>query len=161
MTLVMTQRGKFCHLAWCWLWNREANIVVLCYVEYDREANCDGRVWRDDERDAHVCVVSTNGDLRGGGGESVGFCADSGFPVGSRSAGGLFFWWAFVPLPGRIYSKEKLTHFLSRQEPDFFFLSLSLSASFTEVFQSVLWLGFSISSVEFGLFTQLLMTLTL
>ena len=29
---------------------------------------------------------------KGGGGESVGFCADSGCPVGSRSAGGLFFW---------------------------------------------------------------------
>ena len=53
MALVMTQRGKLCHVV-RWIWNKEANAVVLCYVEYDREANCNGSVWRDDEKDTQV-----------------------------------------------------------------------------------------------------------
>ena len=46
-----TLRGKLCHLVWCSVWNRETNTVVLCYVEYDREANCDRS---DDGWDAQV-----------------------------------------------------------------------------------------------------------
>ena len=33
----MTQRGKHCHLVWCWVWYREANTAILYDVEYDTE----------------------------------------------------------------------------------------------------------------------------
>ena len=63
---------------------------------------------------------------KGGGGGVGGLLCRFRLSDGLTFGWWAFFWWAFVPLPGRIYSKEKLTHFLSRQEPDFFFLSLSL-----------------------------------
>ena len=38
LMLSMTQRGKHCHLVWCWVWHREANTAIL-YEKYDTEAN--------------------------------------------------------------------------------------------------------------------------
>ena len=55
MTLVMTQRGKLGHLVWRAEYETERQTLSSCVnVEYDREANVDGSVWRNDERDAQV-----------------------------------------------------------------------------------------------------------
>ena len=48
----LIQKDKLCHLVWCWIWHREAVTAVLCDVECDREANFDGRIWRDNDRRA-------------------------------------------------------------------------------------------------------------
>ena len=37
VVLTMTQRGKHCHLVWCWLWHREANTAISCGADYDTE----------------------------------------------------------------------------------------------------------------------------
>ena len=52
-----------------------------------------------------------------------GLFSDYGFcPVGSCSVDGLLSGGLLSPLPGQEYPKEKMTHFVSRQEPELFFL---------------------------------------
>ena len=81
MVLVMTRRGNLGRLVWCWIWNREVNTVVLCYVEYDREGNCDGSVWRDEWRHkrekSRWAFVRISVSVRWAHVRPVGFC-----PVG-------------------------------------------------------------------------------
>ena len=53
MTMSMTQRQTLPSRVVLNMTQRQTT-AVLCGVEYDREANSDGSVWRDDERDAQV-----------------------------------------------------------------------------------------------------------
>ena len=183
--LNMTQRVKHCNFLWCSVWLKEANTAILCEFEVDtdklREASaaiscgetdkhcrlvlCWTRPrgelrWKRVKRWWDGCpgVVSTNGDIKGEGG-------------GSR--------WAFVQIPAVRWAHVRLVGFFSggllfpcpaeyiRRKINCFYLDMNPNSSppllrrcFTEVCQSV-WLGYSISSVEFGPYKQPLMTLTL
>ena len=83
MTLVMTQRGKLCHLVWCAEYETERQTLSSCVVLNTTE--CVKRWWA-----GCPSVVSTNGDIRRKkvGGLLSGFRFRS---VGSWSTGWLFF----------------------------------------------------------------------
>ena len=66
-------------------------------------------------------VVSMNGDIR----EKKSRWAFVPISVSVR--------WAFVPVPVQVYPKEKITHFLCRQELELYFRG----RCFTDVIQSV------------------------
>ena len=109
---------------------------------------CSKHEWRHKEREREKNVGGLLSRIR---------LLSSGLMVGQWA----FVRWAFVPLPGQIYSKEKLTNFLSRREPELFSFSFSPWTLFYQGLSVRVRVAYSISSVVLDPFTQLLMTLTL
>ena len=146
--LNMTQRGKHCHLVWrlgwCsdkhshivpwrWLWLREANSVISCDVQRGKHCRLVLRSIRPRGKLRWKCVKKwwmpkwSKHKWRHKEKKAGGLLSGFRFLSGGLMLGR----WAFVPLPGQVYPKEKLTHFLSRQEPEHFPLGTVLPRSFS------------------------------
>ena len=111
MALVMTQRGKLCHLVWCWMWHREVKYycVVWWWIQLRGKLQWKHvkRWWEAWMPRCRKYEWRHNRHKRGGR-KNVG-----GLLYGFRFlSGGLMFGrWAFALIPGQMYPKETTDSF--------------------------------------------------